>query len=302
VTIDGKVHPLLDTRLPTVDFAGDPYALSPEERACMDRLAQSFRESTPLWKQMSWIERRGTLFLRRDPAIIFHGCVPVDQAGALRSFPVDGEPRAGRALFEALERKVRRAFRGHAADDVDMLWYLWTGPLSPCFGKDRMATFESHFVADPAAHKETKDPYFSRIHDADFCARILAELGGDAARGLIVNGHVPVKIEQGESPVKRGGRAVTIDGAFSEAYGDKGYTLVLEAGRTALAQHHHFESVDEAVAAGADIIPRVEDLAVFERPRTVAETEKGEELAREIEVLEELLRAFEANVVEEQAG
>ena len=95
---------------------------------------------------------------------------------------------------------------------------------------------------------------------------------------------------------------MTIDGAFSEAYGDKGYTLVLEAGRTALAQHHHFESVEEAVAAGADIIPQVSDLAVFEHPRTVAETEKGEELAREIEVLHELLRAFEANVVEEQPG
>ena len=38
VTIDGEVHPLLDTRLPTVDFAGDPYALSPEEQACLDRL------------------------------------------------------------------------------------------------------------------------------------------------------------------------------------------------------------------------------------------------------------------------
>jgi fructose-1,6-bisphosphatase-3 len=300
VTIDGRVHPLLDTRFPTVDFAGDPYALSPEERACLDRLAQSFQNSTPLWTQMSWVERRGSMLLRRDPGLIFHGCVPVDATGALRSFPVDGEPRKGRALFDALERKVRRAFRGRAQDDVDMLWYLWTGPLSPCFGKDRMATFETHFVADPKAHEETKDPYFTLIHDADFCARILAELGGDPQRGLIVNGHVPVRIEKGESPVKRGGRAVTIDGAFSEAYGDKGYTLVLEAGRTALAQHHHFESVDEAVAAGADIIPHVEDLAVFDRPQTVAETEKGEELRREIEALTSLLQAFEANLVEEQ--
>src|SRR6185503_9665847 len=100
-------------------------------------------------------------------------------------------------------------------------------------------------VADKATHKETKDPYFALIHDAGFCTSVCAELGADPAHGLIVNGHVPVKIEEGESPVKRSGRAVTIDGAFSEAYGDKGYTLVLEAGRTALAQHHHFESVDE---------------------------------------------------------
>ncbi len=197
---------------------------------------------------------------------------------------------------------MRRAFRGRAPDDVDMLWYLWTGPLSPLFGKDRMATFESHFVADHAAQHETKDPYFTWIHDAAFCGRICAELGGDAARGIIVNGHVPVKIEEGESPVKRGGRAVTIDGAFSEVYGDKGYTLVLEAGRIALAQHHHFESVEEAVAAGADIIPEVRDITVFERPETVGETEKGAELALEIQVLEELHRAYEQELLPSLPG
>jgi fructose-1,6-bisphosphatase III len=299
VTIDGKAYPLLDTRLPTVDFAGDPYALSPEERACMDRLSKSFLASAPLWSHMTWVERRGTMFLRRDPAVIFHGCVPVDASGAFLAFPVDGEPRAGRALFDALERKVRHAFRARTEDDLDMLWYLWTGPLSPLFGKDRMATFETYLIADKATHKETKNPYFSLIHDADFCTRVCAELGADPARGLIVNGHVPVKIEEGESPLKRSRRAVTIDGAFSEAYGDKGYTLVLEAERTALAQHHHFESVDEAVEEGADIIPTVEEIEVYERPRTVAETEKGDDLRCEIDVLRELLRAFEENVVQE---
>jgi fructose-1,6-bisphosphatase-3 len=199
-----------------------------------------------------------------------------------------------------MERVVRRAFRARAADDVDMFWYLWTGPLSPCFGKDRMATFESHFVADTATHVETKDPYFKLIHDAGFCSRVCQELGADRDHGLIVNGHVPVKIEAGESPVKRSRRAVTIDGAFSEAYGDKGYTLILEAGRTALAQHHHFESVEEAVAKGADIIPTVTDIETYPAPRTVAETEKGEELAREVEVLGALLRAYDDNVVSEQ--
>jgi fructose-1,6-bisphosphatase-3 len=302
VTIDGKVYPLLDARFPTVDFAGDPYALSPDEEACMALLEQSFLQSAPLWRQMTWVVRRGSMLARRDRALIFHGCVPVDAEGTPRSFVVDGAPRAGRALFEALERVVRRAFREHAQDDVDMFWYLWTGPLSPCFGKDRMATFETYFVADKATHEETKDPYFKLIHDAAFCGRICAELGGDEAHGLIVNGHVPVKIEKGESPVKRSGRAVTIDGAFSEAYGDKGYTLVLEAGRTALAQHHHFESVEGAVAAGADIVPVVTDVEVYERPRTVADTEKGEELRREIEVLEALLRAYEENVLEEREG
>jgi fructose-1,6-bisphosphatase-3 len=299
VEIDGKVWPLLDARFPTVDFAGDPYALSAEEAACMARLEESFLKSQSLWTQMRWVERQGSMFARRDRALIFHGCVPVDAQGELQSLVVDGEPRRGRALFDALEQKVHRAFRGRSQDDVDMLYYLWTGPLSPCFGKDRMATLETYLVADKATHKETKNPYFSLIHDAAFCGRICEELGGDRDEGLIVNGHVPVKIEEGESPVKRSGRAVTIDGAFSEAYGDKGYTLVLEAGRTAIAQHHHFESVEEAVAAGADIIPSVTDIEAYAAPRTVGETEKGDELRREIEVLEELLRAYDASVLAE---
>ncbi|APR84826.1 Fructose-1,6-bisphosphatase [Minicystis rosea] len=300
VTIDGKVHPLLDTHFPTIDFGGDPYALSPEEEACMARLTHSFLQSAPLWNQMTWVARRGKMVIRRDRALIFHGCVPVDASGELQSLAVDGAPRAGRMLFETLEHKVHRAFRTRAEDDVDMLWYMWTGPLSPLFGKDRMATFETHFVADPATHVETKNPYFKLINDASFCARICTELGGDTAHGLIVNGHVPVRIDAGESPLKRSGRAVTIDGAFSEAYGDKGYTLVLEAGRTVLAQHHHFESVEEAVAMGADIIPAVTEIEVHDPPRVVADTDKGDELRDEIEVLEKLLRAYEENVIEEQ--
>ena len=41
VEIDGKVYPLRDTLLPTVD-PNDPYALSAEEQSCIDRLRESF--------------------------------------------------------------------------------------------------------------------------------------------------------------------------------------------------------------------------------------------------------------------
>lgn len=301
VTIDGVTHPLLDTRFPTIDWK-DPYALSAAEQACLDRLRHSFLESAALWSEMTWVERRGQMVIRRDRAVIFHGCVPVDEAGALQSFPVDGVPVAGKALFEALTRKVRSAFRDRSQTDLDLLWYLWSGPRSPLFGKDRMATFETYFVADERAHHETKNPYFRLIHDAAFCSRICGELGVDEARGLIVNGHVPVKIEKGESPMKRSGRAVTIDGAFSEAYGDKGYTLVLGAARTSLAQHHHFESVDDAVLAGADILPIVTEIERHDPPRTIGDTEIGDDLQKEIDVLWELLRAYESTAVQERVG
>jgi fructose-1,6-bisphosphatase-3 len=291
VEIDGKVWPMLDTRLPTVDWS-DPYKLSPEEEACMARLTRSFLESDRLWEQMSFVVARGRMWLRRDHAAIFHGCTPVDAQGEFLPMTVDGQPRKGRALLEAFEAVVPRAFHGRRPEDVDLLWYLWTGPLSPCFGKDRMATFETYFVADKTTHQENKDPYFKLIHERAFCEKLCREFGVDEQAGLIVNGHVPVKLEKGELPVKKSGRAVTIDGAFSEAYGDKGYTLVLDAARTYLAQHHHFESIEDAVERGADIIPTVSDVTVFERPRTVGDTEEGERVRGEIAMLEALLATF----------
>jgi fructose-1,6-bisphosphatase-3 len=179
--------------------------------------------------------------------------------------------------------------------DRDLAWYLWCGPRSPLFGKDKIATLEIDLIADESIHVETKNPFFQLIHDAAFCDRILREFGVSTERGLIVNGHVPVKIEKGESPLKRSGKAITIDGAFSEAYGDHGYTLVLEPERTLLAKHHHFESVEAAVRDGVDIIPEIEVVRQWDRPRRVDDTERGAEIRREIAWLERLVQAYRTN-------
>src|SRR5205085_1672199 len=186
----------------------------------------------------------------------------------------------GRALFDALNDVLARVPDRPTDKDRDLMWYLWCGPRSPLFGKDRIATLEIDLIGDPATHVETKNPYFQLIHDADFCDRILHEFGVRTDRGLIVNGHVPVKIEKGESPLKRSGKAITIDGAFSQAYGDHGYTLVLEPERTLLAKHHHFDSVEAAVRDGVDIIPTVSVLRQWDPPRRVADTERGREIRR----------------------
>src|SRR3954466_12950070 len=110
VEIDGKRYPLLDKNLPTIDPA-NPYELSPDERACMDRLRASFVSSARLWQHMSFVARRGSLWTKRDDALIFHACVPVDETGLLLSLAVEGQSRAGRALYDALDSVIRRAFR-----------------------------------------------------------------------------------------------------------------------------------------------------------------------------------------------
>ena len=294
VRIDGTTYPLRDTLLPTVD-PKDPYALSGDEKLCLQRMRHSFLHSQKLGEHMRWLVRQGAMYLRRDDHLIFHGCVPVDGKGEFLPMIINGQPYRGRALFEAIEKLLVTVVDRPEGRDLDLLWYLWSGPNSPLFGKDRITTLERDLIADKASHHETKNPYFTLIHEGWFCDRIIAEFGADPARGLIVNGHVPVKIEQGESPLKRSGKAITIDGAFSEAYGDRGYTLVLEAERTYLACHHSFESVEAAVRDGVDIIPSVSVVRTWDHPRRMSDTERGTTFRCEIDLLERLIEAYRNN-------
>ncbi|MBY0231578.1 MAG: fructose-1,6-bisphosphatase [Gemmataceae bacterium] len=305
VRIDGKDWPLADRRFPTLD-KGDPYSLSLAERDCLEAMKRAFMSSEKLFRQLEWLLRRGCMSLIRDDHLVFHGCVPVDASGEFLSFPIDGVQHRGKGLFDAIERVLARILDDAAAGvpdrppevgerDRDLCWYLWCGPLSPLFGKDRIATLENDLVADKAAGHEEKNPYFALIHEAGFCEKVLAEFGADPSRGLIVNGHVPVKIEKGESPLKRSGKAITIDGAFSEAYGDHGYTLVLEPDKTTLATHHHFDSAEAAVREGKDIIPTVSVVRSHDPPRTVGDTERGRELRLRMAQLERLAQAYREN-------
>lgn len=294
IEVDGERYELRDRHFPTID-PNDPYRLSPDEEHCLRILKHSFLNSQKLQEQMRFLVGHGAMYLVRDDCLIFHGCVPVDAEGNFLSMPVDGQELAGRELFEGIETVVRRAMTQSSVRDLDTLWYLWSGPRSPLFGKDRIATLERDFIADKKPHHETKDPYFALIHEVDFCERVLQEFDVDPAAGLIVNGHVPVKIEAGESPLKRSGKAITIDGAFSEAYGDHGYTLVLEPDRIVLAEHHHFESIDAAIRDGVDIVPKVSDIRVFDQPRTTRDTERGERIQYRIEMLDALIEAYQTN-------
>ncbi|TWU34167.1 Fructose-1,6-bisphosphatase class 3 [Novipirellula aureliae] len=301
IEIDGQIFDLRDKRFPTVD-PENPYELTEEESACLARLKHSFLSSQKLQEQMRFMVGHGSMYLRRDECLIFHGCVPVDANGNFLPLTVDGKPIAGRELFEGIETVVRRAVERSEEDDLDFLWYLWSGPRSPLFGKDRIATFERDFIEDKTPHRETKDPYFSLIHTVEFCDRVLEEFAVESSDGLIVNGHVPVKVEAGESPLKRSGKAITIDGAFSEAYGDYGYTLVLEPSRIVLAEHHHFESVDAAIRDGIDIVPKVQEIRIFNQLRRTRDTERGQRIRYQIEMLERLIDAYLTNRLHERSA
>lgn len=298
IEVDGVEYPLTEVHFPTID-PDNPYELTAEERLCVRRLRSSFIASQKLWSHIRWMVEQGSMYLRREEHLIFHGCIAVDEQGNFLPMIIDGQSYTGRAQFQAIERVVYRVQETRKREDLDLLWYLWGGPRSPLFGKDRITTLERDLLADKRAHQETKNPYFRLIHEPWFCEKILVEFGVDPKDGLIVNGHVPVELEKGESPIKKSGKAITIDGAFSESLGDHGFTLVLEPHRTFLALHYHFESVEAAVVRGADIIPSITVVREWDRSKTVADSQRGRRLRADIKQLERLIVAYQTHELRE---
>ncbi|MEP2774743.1 MAG: fructose-bisphosphatase class III [Luteolibacter sp.] len=302
ITIEGVTYELKDNHFPTIDPA-DPYELSAEEKTCLGRLKASFLASQKLWDHMKWMVKNGSMVITREEQLIFHACVPVDSKGELLPMVIEGRALAGKPLFEAIDRAVfRMVDEKPTRNDLDMLWYLWSGPQSPLFGKDKMATLERALIADKAPHTEPKNPYFDLLHEDWFCRKLLEKFRVDPDNGIIVNGHVPVKVEKGESPIKASGKAITIDGAFSEAYGDHGYTLVLEPHRTFIARHHHFESVEAAVLKGADIIPTITVVREWDDPKQVSDSRRGRDLGFAISHLERLIDAYRNHEIPQRAS
>ena len=113
----------------------------------------------------------------------------------------------------------------------------------------------------------------------------------------IINGHVPVKLKDGEKPMKAGGKLFIIDGGLSKAYqsttGIAGYTLIYNSHHLALAEHMPFDPKKEST-------PKV---SVVEKVKTrvmVADTDKGRELKGQIADLKELVAAYREGTIKER--
>ena len=95
------------------------------------------------------------------------------------------------------------------------------------------------------------------LENEEVLDRILREFGLEPEGAHIINGHVPVKSKDGESPLKCGGKLLVIDGGFSRAYqketGIAGYTLIYNSYGLILAAHDPFESTEAAIEKESDI-------------------------------------------------
>ena len=212
IQIDNKIYNLNDTNFPTVDYK-NPYKLTKEEEEIINRLQESFKNSETLNKHISFLYSKASMYKCFNSNLLFHGCVPMEADGEFSKIEVLGESISGKKYFDCIEKIANEAYFGkeNNKDAVDFMWYLWCGPKSPLFGKAKAATFERYFVEEKETHKEEKNPYFTLIENEEICDKILKEFGLGTKNSHIINGHVPVKEKDGESPIKANGKLLVID-------------------------------------------------------------------------------------------
>ncbi len=297
VMIDGNVHELLDKRFPTVD-PSSPLTLSEGEAELMKVLKASFRHSEKLQRHIRFIYAKGAMYKTCNNNLLFHGCIPMDENGALQSVSIHGQQYSGKVLLDKLGELVNQAYfsSGEGKEYAgDFMWYLWCGPKSPLYGKDKMAFFERALLADKSLHTENYNAYYTFSEQADVCMSLLEHFGLDPEKGHIINGHVPVKIKNGESPVKADGKLYVIDGGISKAYqpstGIAGYTLIYDSHSLNLAEHKPYV---EGESGNTPVIHLVEKL---ERRANISDTDKGEEMLDKINDLRLLLDAYKAGII-----
>jgi fructose-1,6-bisphosphatase-3 len=304
VTIDDKRQPLLINSLPTVDKV-NPSKLKEEEEQVLNKLQNSFLNNARLQKHIAFLFEKGSIYKVHNGNLLYHGCIPLNEDGSYTEMIINQKSYKGKELLDKYEKLLRSSYtnRENNVDekDTDIFWFLWSGKNSSLFGKHAMKTFERTFIKDTETHIEKKNPYYQYILEEEYCKRFLKDFDLNPETGRIINGHVPVKVSKGESPIKSGGRLIVIDGGLSKAYQDvtgiAGYTLIFNSHGMLLASHEPFTSAKDAYENNVELIS---ELTIVEAAKTrilVGDTDNGIKLKSDINDLKMLLAAYRQGLI-----
>ena len=308
ILIEGKKYQLLDKHFPTIDRE-NPNKLSYEEESVMEKLANSIKNSRRLQSHIDFLFSHGSMYLTFNENLLYHGCIPMTEKGDFASFEIEGTSFSGKALCDQFDRVARKAhhfrFQRKHEPTSDYLWYLWCGASSPLFGKKKMTTFERYFLSEKETYAETSNPYYSLVYESEaHCNTILREFGLTGSNSHIVNGHVPVQVRKGETPIKANGKLFVIDGGMSKPYqkvtGVSGYTLIYNSFGLVLVEHNFFESRQKAIQEDKDIISKLIYIEGNGKRKRVEETDIGKSILYQINDLNMLLAAYKMGLVKER--
>lgn len=298
--LNGKSYELTIKDFPTVD-AINPLAMTLEEKLIIKDLRASFIASPQLQRHIQFLYQKGSIYKCYNGNLLFHGCVPVDSKGAFKNIRFEGKNYAGRAYLDYVDQKVRQAyFDGKNQHTIDFMWYLWCGINSPVSGR-KMKIFERIYLKDKNLWEEPTDEYFSYYDKEWFCKKILQEFNLNPKHGHIINGHVPIKVKDGESPIKASGKAIVIDGGFCRAYHKKtgiaGFTLVSNSRGLRLIEHRDFSNVQTALMNNKDIESVSKSVEVQSYQTTIADTDEGEIIQEKINDLYHLMLLYKNGIL-----
>ena len=306
VRIDGKDYHMLDTDFPTFDTV-DPYKLNKEEEELTEKLKNSFQKSEKLQKHVKFLILKGGIYLKYNSNLLYHACIPMEENKEFKKIEIFGKFYYGKNFLDKIDMLIREYYltenKPKKKFGSDFFWYLWCHKDSPLFGKDKMATFERYFIADKLTHKEIENPYFVHRDKEKVCNMILENFDLDITKSHIINGHMPVIVRKGESPIKANGKLLVIDGGLSKAYQKKtgiaGYTLIYNSYGLLLTTHGPFISTQEAIESGHDILTISEVVRKSDR-KFVKDTDIGMEISEEISELKYLLTSYKEGIIKEK--
>lgn len=299
IKIGNNTYKLNDTNFPTID-KNNPFELTKQEKEIVDRLKESFINSEKLIRHVEFLYTKGHMYQVYNDNLLYHGCMPLNDDGTFKEVNLYGKKVKGKQLMDFMENIAHKAFFAEKESgnqsDIDFMWYLWCSPNSPLFGKDKVATFERYFIDEKTTHKETKNPYYNYLDDENICNMILNDFDLTSQDAHIINGHMPVKAKDGESPVRANGKLIVIDGGFAKSYqkstGLAGYTLTYNSNGMILAANEPFESKNKAIVDGLDIKSQTILKQYVKDRKRVKDTDIGKSLQEQIYDLKLLLNAY----------
>lgn len=304
IKINNISYPIKSPSFPTIN-PQNPYELSLEEAEVLSDIKSAFLDSVRLRKHIDFLYQKGSVYKAYNNNLLYHGCIPLNDDGSFMRIHLNNKYYSGKNYLDFVDKTIRQAYLGlYEQKNIDLMYYFWCGRYSPFSGRE-FKTFERMFIEDTDTWIEPSDAYYKYCNDEKICDMILEEFSLKTKRGHIINGHVPVKVKEGESPVKANGKLIIIDGGFCKAYHKKtgiaGYTLISNSRGLRLLEHQSCANIKESLKANQDIESVSSTLELQNYHSSTADTDLGEEIQCQINDIYHLMLAYQNGLIPEQA-
>lgn len=304
IKINNISYPIKSPSFPTIN-PQNPYELSLEEAEVLSDIKSAFLDSVRLRKHIDFLYQKGSVYKAYNNNLLYHGCILLNDDGSFMRIHLNNKYYSGKNYLDFVDKTIRQAYLGlYEQKNIDLMYYFWCGRYSPFSGRE-FKTFERMFIEDTDTWIEPSDAYYKYCNDEKICDMILEEFSLKTKRGHIINGHVPVKVKEGESPVKANGKLIIIDGGFCKAYHKKtgiaGYTLISNSRGLRLLEHQSCANIKESLKANQDIESVSCTLELQNYHSSTADTDLGEEIQCQINDIYHLMLAYQNGLVPEQA-